>query len=151
MSLITLRTIDDPSGRLTAIEGDAIPFPVRRVFYITDVPAGASRGGHAQRTMQEVIIAISGSFDVSMYDEHGPHRWQLNRPTVGLHVPANVWRSLSNFSSNSVALVLASTQYDEADYIRDFELFKAGLEVLEEPYFERRAKTHSLEELQGVR
>ena len=140
----------DPTGNLTPIEWYDLPFTPKRVFYLHDVPGGARRGGHAHRELQEIIIALSGSFDVRTYDEKGERRWPLNRADGGLYIPPNVWRHLDNFSSNAIALVLASTPYDASDYIRDPLLFREGLATPEEPYFERRAHAASLEELQRI-
>jgi hypothetical protein len=112
--LIEFRTIHDPSGNLTPIENRDLPFEIARVFTLHDVPSGALRGGHSHYVLQEIIIATSGSFDVVTPTE----RFTLNRPNVGLYLPPHTWRHLEGFSSNAIALVLASTPYDEADYIR---------------------------------
>lgn len=146
--LLRFPTVRDPTGNLTPFEWRDIPFRPRRVFVLHDVPEGARRGGHAHHRLHELIIAVSGSFDVSTRDEHGWHRWHLNRADSGLYVPPNVWRYLSNFAGNSVALVLASTPYSRRDYIRDMDKFLATLPEPEEGYFERRARAASLEELQ---
>ena len=117
---IDFRTIKDPSGNLTPIEERRdVPFDIRRVFFLYDVPGGAERGGHAHRALQEVVIAVSGSFDVVVEDGTARARYSLNRTYYGLYLPPMVWLNLENFSSNSVALVLASLPFDEADYYRD--------------------------------
>ena len=117
---INFRSIHDPSGNLTPIEEwQDVPFDIRRVFFLYDVPGGAARGGHAHRTLQEVVIAVSGSFDVVVEDGIARGRYSLNRSYYGLYLPAMVWMNLENFSSNAVALVIASQPFDEADYYRD--------------------------------
>lgn len=129
MSLATCRLIDlpkisDPRGNLTSIEGGRhIPFEVQRVYYLYDVPAGAQRGGHAHKDLHQLIIALSGSFDVLLDDGHKQQRNHLNRPYQGLYVCPMIWRELDNFSSGSVCMVLASNLYDEADYYRDYDEF----------------------------
>jgi hypothetical protein len=117
---LDFRTIHDPSGNLTPIEGRLdVPFDIQRVFFLYDVPGGAERGGHAHRTLQEVVIAVSGSFDIVVEDGTVPARHSLNRAYYGLYLPPMIWMNLENFSSNSVALVLASQPFDESDYYRD--------------------------------
>lgn len=124
---IDLPKIADPRGNLTFIEGMVhVPFEVKRVYYLYDVPGGASRGGHAHKAMQQLIIAMSGSFDVALDDGHEKRRFHLNRSYYGLYVCAMVWRELDNFSSGSVGLVLASTRYDADDYYRDYAEFVAA-------------------------
>ncbi len=123
--IIEFRRISDPKGNLTPIEGAAdVPFDIARVYYLYDVPGGEVRGGHAHRSLEQVIIAASGSFDVVLDDGLKRARFMLNRSYYGLYVPPMVWRELENFSSGSVSLVLASGHYDEADYIRDFHEFR---------------------------
>ena len=117
---LDFRTIHDPSGNLTPIEESLdVPFDIRRVFFLYDVPGGAERGGHAHRTLEEVVIAISGSFDVVTEDGIAHARYSLNRAYYGLYLPPMVWMNLENFSSNAVALVLASQPFDESDYFRE--------------------------------
>lgn len=117
--------IEDPRGNLTFLEGDKnVPFQIKRVYWIYDVPGGQSRGGHAFRRQHEVIIALSGSFDVLVNDTKKQHRYHLNRSYYGLYIPNGLWRHMENFSTNSLAVVLSSTNYNEEDYIRDFETFK---------------------------
>jgi dTDP-4-dehydrorhamnose 3,5-epimerase-like enzyme len=124
MKIIDLPKHLDERGNLSFIEGSRhIPFAVERTFWIYDVPGGEVRGGHAYRRCEEFIVALSGSFDVVLHDGAEEHRFHLNRSYYGLWVPAGVWRSMENFSTNSLALVLASTPYDESDYIRDFDEF----------------------------
>jgi dTDP-4-dehydrorhamnose 3,5-epimerase-like enzyme len=122
--IIQLPKITDPRGNLTFIEAQRhIPFNIKRVYWIYDVPGGESRGGHAFREQNEFIIALSGSFDVKVDDGRKSKIFHLNRSYFGLLVPAGTWRSMSNFSTNSLALVLASTYFDEADYIREYSEF----------------------------
>lgn len=122
--IIHLPRIEDVRGNLSFIEGGChIPFAIRRVYWVYDVPGGATREGHAYHTLEEFIIAVSGSFDVVIDDGKKQQVVQLNRSYFGLYVPPRVWRRLENFSSNSVALVLASQPYSEADYVRDYQEF----------------------------
>jgi hypothetical protein len=126
MSLETCKVIDlpkitDPRGNLTFIEGGChVPFAIQRVFYLYDVPGGADRGGHALKTCHQFLIAMSGSFDVILYDGRENKRIHLNRSYCGLYLPPMIWREMDNFSSGSVCLVLASAPYDEKDYYRDY-------------------------------
>lgn len=122
--LIELPRVSDPRGNLTFIESDRhIPFDTRRVYYLYDVPGGESRGGHAHKELQQLIVAASGSFDVTVDDGRRSRRYSLNRSYWGLYIPPMVWRDLTDFSSGSVALVLASEHYSEADYHRDYDVF----------------------------
>jgi len=124
-----LPVVHDPRGNLTFIEGEShVAFPIRRVYYLYDVPGGARRGGHAHRELKEFILAISGSFDVALSDHRHSARIHLNRSYFGLYVGPMVWRELDNFSSGSVCLVLASENYDEDDYYRDRDLYVRDLE-----------------------
>ncbi len=124
--IIQLPKITDPRGNLTFIEGlNHIPFDIKRVYWIYDVPGGEIRGGHAFKEQDEFIVAISGSFDVVVNDGEKEERFHLNRSYMGLHVPPGKWRFMDNFSTNSLALVLASTCFDENDYIRSYEDFKS--------------------------
>jgi len=119
--LIDLPKIADPRGNLTFIEGgNHIPFDIRRVFYLYDVPGGAERAGHALRNCHQFLIAMSGSFDVILYDGREKRRIHLNRSYYGLHIPPMIWREMDNFSSGSVCLALASELYDAGDYYRDY-------------------------------
>jgi dTDP-4-dehydrorhamnose 3,5-epimerase-like enzyme len=124
VKIINLPKISDPRGNLTFVEGDKhIPFEIRRVYYLYDVPGGESRGGHAHKQLQQLIIAATGSFDVVLDDGFQKKRFFLNRSYFGLYVPRLVWRELENFSSGSVCLVLASEIYSEDDYYRDHQEF----------------------------
>jgi len=123
--IITFPVVADYRGNLTFIEENRhVPFEIGRVYYLYDVPTGATRGGHAHISLEQVIIALSGSFEVIVDDGNKRKTVFLNRPHYGLYIPPGIWRELVNFSSNSVALVLASMPYDEKDYIRDYETFK---------------------------
>ena len=122
--VIDLPKITDPRGALTFIEGgNHIPFDVARVYYLYDVPGGAERGGHAHKELHQLIIAMSGSFDVVLDDGREKRRVHLNRSYYGLYVCPMIWRELDNFSSGSVCMVLASNRYDEADYFREYAAF----------------------------
>lgn len=122
--LIDLPKISDPRGNLTFIEGSRhVPFDIRRVYYLYDVPGGSERGGHAHKALHQLIVAMSGSFDVVLDDGKAKRRFHLNRSYHGLYVCPMVWRELDNFSSGSVCMVLASNLYDEDDYYRDYGQF----------------------------
>jgi len=123
--IIDLPKIEDQRGNLTFIEQCRhIPFEIKRIYYLYDVPGGGVRGGHAHKRLHQFIIAASGSFDVILKDGRSSIRHHLNRSYYGLYIPSMVWRKLDNFSSGSVCLVLASDYYDEDDYIRDFDKFQ---------------------------
>ena len=124
--IICLPKIADNRGNLSFVEEENhIPFKIKRTFWIYDVPGGEERGGHAYKETEEFIIALSGSFDVVLDDGAGNvQTFQMNRSYYGLYVPKMVWRQMTNFSTNSVAMVLASTRYNAEDYIRDYEEFK---------------------------
>jgi hypothetical protein len=123
--LINLPKKLDARGSLTFIEGDVhVPFQIKRVFYLYDVPGGATRAGHALKTCQQFIIAVSGSFDSIVDNGSERVRYSLNRSFYGLYIPPLVWRELENFSSGSVCLVLASNIYDPDDYYRTYEEFR---------------------------
>lgn len=125
--LLELPVVHNPQGNLTFIEEQRhVPFPIARVYYLYDVPGGATRGGHAHRKLEQLIVAITGSFDVVLDDGSNRETVQLNRSRVGLYVPPMIWRELTEFSSGSVCMVLASAYFDEADYYRDYEEFKAA-------------------------
>jgi WxcM-like, C-terminal len=122
--LIEFPKIGNASGNLTFIENSRhIPFRIERVYYTYDVPGGAVRGGHAHKALQQVIIAMSGSFDIVLDDGTEKRRFHLNRSYSGLYVCPMMWREIDNFSSGSVCLVLASAVYDESDYYRDYQSF----------------------------
>lgn len=124
-TIIQLPKNGDRRGNLSVVEQMMqIPFKIERAFWIYDVPGGAARGGHAYRESEEFIVALSGSFDVVIDDGQEKQVFSLNRSYYGLYVPKMMWREMENFSTNSLALVLSSTQFDEADYIRDYEEFK---------------------------
>jgi len=123
--LIEIPKICDSRGNLSVIEGDTIPFVSKRVCYLYDVPSGGERGGHAHKEQLELLIAVSGSFDVVLNDGSSIKKIALNKPNIGLLIPIGIWRELENFSSGSVCLVLASGQFDEEDYIRDYDIFKS--------------------------
>lgn len=126
--IVDLPKIHDPRGNLTFIEaGGHVPFGIQRVYYLYDVPGGAERGGHAHKGLQQLIVAMSGSFDVVLNDGHDKRRFHLNRSYYGLYVCPMIWRELDNFSSGSVCLVLASNHYDEADYYRDYNEYLGAL------------------------
>lgn len=126
--VIDLPKISDPRGNLTFIEaGRHVPFDFQRVYYLYDVPGGSERGGHAHKALHQFIVAMSGSFDVVLDDGFGRRRFHLNRSYYGLYIPPMVWRELDNFSSGSVAVVMASAHYDEADYIRGYDDYLAAV------------------------
>jgi hypothetical protein len=126
LQIVTFPKIIDERGNLTFLQNeDHIPFLVKRVFWIYDVPGGEHRGGHANKTQQELIIAVSGSFDIVVKDFMGnEQKFCLNRSYLGLYLPPNTWRHMENFSTNSVSIHVCSTEFDENDYLRDFEFFK---------------------------
>ena len=127
--LLDIPKIHDTRGNLSVVEGNTVPFALKRVYYLYDVPSGAERGGHAHIHQSEVLIALSGSFEVVLNDGSHEKVERLSMPNSGLLIPTGIWRELRNFSSGSVCLVLASGEFDETDYIRtyaDFELFKQG-------------------------
>lgn len=126
--IIELPKIEEPRGNLTFVEGNShIPFDIRRVYYLYDVPGGAERGGHAHKGLHQLIIAMSGSFDVVLDDGRNKKRIHLNRSYFGLYVCPMIWRELDNFSSGSVCLVLASNIYEESDYYRDYDEYLSTL------------------------
>ena len=125
--LVELPVVHDPQGNLTFVEAQRhAPFEIARVFYIYDVPGGATRGGHAHRKLEQLMVAMSGSFDVVLDDGSERKSLTLNRSYVGLYLPPMIWREMVNFSSGSVCMVLASAYYDESDYYRDYEEFRAA-------------------------
>lgn len=126
--IITLPQIPDARGNLTFIESNRhIPFDIRRVFYLYDVPGGAERGGHAHKELEQFLVAMSGSFDVMLDDGTRQQTYSLNRSYYGLYLPPRVWREMTNFSSGSVCVVFASAYYDEDDYYRDHDEFLAAV------------------------
>ncbi len=125
IALINLTKVEDQRGNLTFIEQvKHTPFEIKRVYWIYDVPGGETRGGHAFKEQDEMIVALSGSFDVVIMDGTFEKRVHLNRSYFGLYVQHGLWRYMDNFSTNSVAMVLTSTSYHESDYIRDYEEYK---------------------------
>ncbi len=130
VSIIEIPKITDKKGRgnLSVIENDCVPFDIKRVYYLYDVPSDAYRGGHAHKALYQFLIPLSGSFDVILKDGENTKKVSLNKPNKGLMIVPGIWRELENFSSGAVCLVLASEVYDENDYIRsynDFKLFKS--------------------------
>ena len=123
-SLIDMSKVHTNVGNITVLEnGDNIPFDVKRIYYLYDVPGGDSRGGHAHYDLEQYIIAASGAFDVVLDDGINKRRVTLNRPYMALHIVPGLWRELDNFSSGSITMVLASHVFDEKDYIRDYNKF----------------------------
>lgn len=122
--IVDLPRINDPRGNLTFVEAKRhIPFDIRRVYYLYDVPGGAERGGHAHKALHQLIIAMSGSFDIHLDDGHAKKTVHMNRSYYGLYVCPMIWREIDNFSSGAVCMVLASDYYDEQDYYRDYNSF----------------------------
>jgi len=126
--IINLPKIEDPRGNLSIIEEENhIPFKIARTYWIYDVPGGEFRGSHAFKNSEELIVALSGSFDVVLNGGDGEKRFSMNRSYYGLYIPKMIWRKLENFSTNSLALILSSTHYSANDYIRDFNEFLLNL------------------------
>lgn len=123
ITLIKIPVVEDLSGNLAFIQNGILPFEFKRVYYLFDVPSTAFRGGHSHIDQHEVLIALSGSFEVIVNDGKEKKSYLLNKPNIGLHLPNGIWRELENFSSGSVCLVLASDVFEEMDYIRDYETF----------------------------
>lgn len=131
IKFLELPKILDDRGNLSFFQNNCqIPFEIKRVYWIYDVPGGEQRGGHAFKDIQEVLIALSGSFDVVLNDGIQEQRFNLNRSYYGLYVPRLVWRHLENFSTNSLALIATDLNYSEDQYIRDFEYFKQIVHVI---------------------
>ncbi len=125
VKIVNLPLVHDVRGNLSVIEaGIQIPFDIKRVYYLYDVPGGTARAGHGHRELQQLIVAMSGSFDVTVDDGFSRKTFQLNRSYHGLYIPAMMWRELDNFSSGAVCMVLASTFYDAGDYYHDYEDFR---------------------------
>lgn len=126
--ILEMPRINDPRGNLTFIEADRhIPFKIQRVYYLYDVPGGAERGGHAHKNLHQLIIAMSGSFDIHLDDGSEKKSIHLNRSYNGLYVCPMVWREMDNFSSGAVCMVLASDYYEESDYFRDYHNFLSAI------------------------
>jgi dTDP-4-dehydrorhamnose 3,5-epimerase-like enzyme len=121
--ILSVPKIEDPRGNLSVIENDVIPFVMKRVYYLYDVPSGAERGGHSHKEQQEFLVALSGSFDVILHDGQHEKVVSLNKPFEGLLITNGIWRELKNFSSGAVCLVIASAVFEEEDYIRVFQDF----------------------------
>lgn len=124
--LIDIPKIKDPRGNLSVLEKETVPFEIKRVYYLYDVPSDAYRGGHAHIEQHEMLIAVSGSFEVVLDDGNRKETIMLNKPNIGLLIPTMIWRELQNFSSGAVCLVMASDVFDEKDYIRDYDQFKSS-------------------------
>ncbi len=128
--LIDLPRITDPRGDLTFVENDRhIPFEIRRVYYLYNVPAGADRGAHAHKALHQLIIAVSGSFDITLDNGRERQRFHLDTPHQGLYIPPMMWREMENFSAGTVTVVLASELYSEDDYYRDYATFLRALSL----------------------
>lgn len=125
-TLIRLPKIYNKAGNITAINNQegVIPFTISRVYYLYDIPGGAGRGAHAHKTLEQLIIAASGSFDITLDDGNSRRTFNLSKPYYGLYMPSGLWRELNNFSSGAICLTLASDVYKEEDYIRDYKMFK---------------------------
>ena len=127
VSIIEIPKVHDERGNLAVIEKEVIPFEIKRVYYLYDVPSDSFRGGHAHKEQESIIIALSGSFEVIVDDGTSKKRIMLNKPNQGLYVPTQIWREIDNFSSGAVCLVLASTTFDENEYIRDYSEFVSSV------------------------
>ena len=124
IKIIEIPKIQDARGNLSVIEGQTLPFEIKRGYYLYDVPSGAERGGHSHVVQHEFLVALSGSFEVVIKDGNHEKIVTLNKPNIGLHIVSGIWRELQNFSSGSVCLVVASDVFEEEDYIRDFKVFE---------------------------
>ena len=124
-NVLELSRIHNPSGNITIVQSDSVlPFRIKRVYYLYDVPGGSDRGGHAHKALQQLIVAASGSFDVILDDGEMKKTVHLNRPNYGLLIVPGIWREIINFSSGAICLVLASEKYNPSDYIRDYSEFR---------------------------
>lgn len=125
-SLITFDKNHQLKGNLTSVTNNKqVPFDIKRIYYLYDIPGGLSRGAHAHKDLKQLVVALSGSFDITLDDGQVKRTFQLSRPNMGLLIPAGLWRELYNFSSGSICMVLASELYDEQDYLRDYNEFSA--------------------------
>lgn len=123
-NIIELAKIHNNAGSITVVTGEeSVPFPIKRIYYLYDVPGNEERGGHGHKELHQIIVAASGSFTITLYDGNVKRSFMLNNPNLGLLIIPGIWRELTDFSSGSVCLVLASHVYEESDYIRDFEEF----------------------------
>ncbi len=129
IELITIPKIEDYRGNIAIVEKSTIPFEIKRVYYLFDIPSTATRGGHAHKQQHELLIPLSGSFDVIINDGKNRLTITLNKPDKGLLIKNNVWRELENFSSGSVCLVISSGEFDEEDYIRNFDEYISYLDL----------------------
>jgi len=130
VEIIEIPKIEDSRGNLSIIESTTLPFAIKRVYYLYDVPSNASRGGHAHKRLWQLLIPLSGSFDVILKDGESERVVTLNKPNKGLLIKNHIWRELDNFSSGVVCLVIASEEFDESDYIRDYAEFESYLAQL---------------------
>jgi hypothetical protein len=124
IELLDIPTINDARGNLAVIEKDILPYPIKRVYYLFDVPSDSFRGGHAHKEQLEFLIALSGSFTVTLDNGQSKKSFLLNKPNKGLLLPTGIWRELEDFSSGAICLVLSSDEFEEDDYIRDYRSFK---------------------------
>ena len=124
IELLDIPTINDARGNLAVIEKDILPYPIKRVYYLFDVPSNSFRGGHAHKEQLEFLIALSGSFTVTLDNGQTKKSFLLNKPNKGLLLPTGIWRELEDFSSGAICLVLSSGEFEEDDYIRDYRSFK---------------------------
>ncbi|WP_293872558.1 FdtA/QdtA family cupin domain-containing protein [Flavobacterium sp.] len=129
IEIISIPKIHDTRGNIAVIEKNLLPFQMKRVYYLFDVPSSARRGGHAHKEQFELLIPLSGSFDVVLHDGNETQKVTLNKPDKGLLIKSNTWRELDNFSSGSICLVISSGEFSEEDYIRNFNEYKAYLEA----------------------
>ncbi|OMP30237.1 FdtA/QdtA family cupin domain-containing protein [Mangrovimonas sp. DI 80] len=127
VGLVKIPQVHDERGKLAVVEKDSIPFAIKRVYYLYDIPSDAYRGGHAHLKQESIVLALSGSFEVIVDDGLERKRIMLNKPNYGLYIPTGIWREIENFSSGAVCLVLASTEFDESEYIRNYEEFKLSV------------------------
>ena len=127
VEIIDIPKIENPEGNIAVIEKNVIPFEIKRVYYLYDVPSSAQRGGHGHKNLNQILIALSGSFDVVLKDGKTSNKITLNKPDKGLLITNNIWRELENFSSGAVCLVLASEVFNEDDYIREYDDFLSYL------------------------
>lgn len=123
VEIIDIPKIENNLGNIAVLEKGTVPFEIQRIYYLYDIPSSSARGGHSHKKLRQIIIAISGSFDVILKDGQSEKKVFLNKPDKGLLIENNIWRELENFSSGAVCLVLASDVFEESDYIRDYDVF----------------------------